>query len=263
MKLFHIAVLVLASFGYSNFAAEDRAEVINPPCACAECKCAKCECKDCKDCECALRADEVPKAVLFAHYRIAIYSEALFNRNGETVEEARLLGYGTGIAIAPRSILTARHVADGERGIEYHLEMFDADGVMIGWQIARFVRAGQDHDTDLALLSVKDDLPFFLKNFALGKVDVGQRIYDVGAALGLAPFNVTWGTLASKNDEASDESQIHGLWQATLGASPGCSGGGVYNTKNELVGVLTMGAPGTPINFFVPVQLIAAFLNQK
>lgn len=209
---------------------------------------------------CPALTNPVPDSVLFSSYRVSVFESALFDEDGRQVTEAQRAGSGSGVAISARLLLTAMHVADGSPGIKYEIDVYDKDGAYARSIKCKFVKCGTFPASDIALLEAQEDLPYWIDATALGEIAVGEPLYNTGAKLGLSPYNVSWGTLASKGFDFPD---TFGLWQASLQAAPGCSGGGVYNKHHQLVGILTQGVQGYGLSWFVPAPTIAQFLGNK
>ncbi len=86
---------------------------------------------------------------------------------------------------------------------------------------------------------------------------MGEPVYAVGAPEGLE-LPLSEGIV----------SQLRGgpppLIQTTVAISPGSSGGGLFNTEGELVGITTFYLKeGQNLNFALPVELIAEAAGNK
>jgi len=151
---------------------------------------------------------------------------------------------GSGWAVAPGVICTARHVV--EDGGEFIITTDD----------------GVTHTATHAVISEKYDLAFLrvdaaLKPLKLGPVPrVGDRVFIMGSPLGYDHFNsVSLGIVAAAHRSFADFSGWDVLFQTTGPAFPGNSGGPVFDTRGRVVGVLVGGCDAT-LNYAVPTGVI-------
>lgn len=133
-------------------------------------------------------------------------------------------GQGSGVVVAPSLIATNRHVIEGggrstkvfHLGNEYDVHAADCDPVY-----------------DLCLLYLPGlDLPPVNRG-SYKELRGGQRVYTVGAPSGYE-LTMTEG-LISRLEPNGDFPWI----QSTAPASPGSSGGGLFDTQGRLVGITT------------------------
>lgn len=135
-------------------------------------------------------------------------------------------GWGSGVFVAPNIIVTAAHVAECD---PTYIELNDgttADIVEIfisdKYDVA-FVRVDLVHDY----------LP-------LGEaVKLGDVVYHVGTPLDAAWFNCLFQGIVSKTD-IDWAIWTDGIVVDAFGAH-GCSGGGVFNEKGQVVGIMVGG----------------------
>lgn len=187
----------------------------------------------------------IPLKQVYSHYRITIF------------RHERQIGSGSGVAISPRRILTAGHVAIGFPGVTYHCDLFSDAG--------RFQRSIPLHIVatngpasaadDLGLLEADEDLPYCI-DMKYGTAEIGEFIYIIGAAYGTSPQHVSVGRYTER-----DNPEVPGLSAAFVILAPGNSGGGVFNFRHELMGILVQGETGTTYSLFVPVNRIQTFLD--
>ena len=112
---------------------------------------------------------------------------------------------------------------------------------------------GSDADTDLALLDVPDaDLRF--QPLARERRRVGQPVVAVGATEGHATARASTSCPASTCSSTPNGSVLAGLLGAGLTRTPDTSGGGLFNTNGELVGILTS-PPGVADGLAVPIGI--------
>lgn len=195
---------------------------------------------------------KVPAATLASVYRVSI---------GRTTgpNSITIFGYGSGMAIDKRHVLTAGHVADPLQGDIFRIDIFDINGVYVRSIDAKIVKSNNadlEPNKDLGLLEVAEDLPHFTP-LDYGAVEVNDAIYCVGASYGYSPYHVFFGMLAAKASIP-----FTGLYDAAMCSMPGNSGGPVFNSKHQFIGVLVRGITGG-LTAFVPVNTVKEFLNSK
>ena len=196
-----------------------------------------------------LSLPNIPKETILSNYRVAIQMI-----NIETKEEISA-PIGTAVAIDETHLLTAYHVV-AAYGIhlEYNIEMFDMKGHLIKTYTANVIKS--DEKVDLALLVVKDKLPYFIKldyMYNYKKLEVGNWLYSIGALFGSCPLDIKWGMFVMETHE-----MFPYLGQTSNIVGPGDSGGGVYNPRtNKLIGIISRGDKAL---LFVTLPVIKDFL---
>jgi tetratricopeptide (TPR) repeat protein len=155
------------------------------------------------------------------------------DRAGKTV------GQGSGVLLPFGGIITNYHVI--KAGKKYKVSQF-------GKAVPASLEASNP-DKDLALLSPQGlDVTMPARLGQTSKLKVGEPVYAVGAPHGLE-LSLSEGIV----------SQLRGgnppLIQTTAAVSPGSSGGGLFNTDGELVGITTFQLKeGQNLNFALPVE---------
>ncbi|MDM5176822.1 DegQ family serine endoprotease [Massilia sp. DJPM01] len=138
-----------------------------------------------------------------------------------------VFGAGSGFIISPDGvILTNAHVVR------------DAKEVTVKLQDRREYRAkvlGSDPKTDVAVLKIDaKNLPVV----PIGKssdLKVGEWVLAIGSPFGLES-SVTAGVVSAKGRSLPDDSQVPFI-QTDVAVNPGNSGGPLFNTKGEVVGI--------------------------
>jgi serine protease Do len=135
---------------------------------------------------------------------------------------------GSAVQIGPRTLVTACHVVDGATSIRV---THDKGKATIA--IAQVIR-DPDKTRDLCQLSVTEDLPAPPAVVApADSVTVGERVYAIGAPLGLE-LTLTEGLVSALRTlpkESLPEIQF------SAATAPGSSGGGLFDDKGRFVGV--------------------------
>jgi len=107
-------------------------------------------------------------------------------------------------------------------------------------------------DEDLALILVSGTID---NKEVVTVAEVQPERGDTVFHIGYPDFELfeSWGSVLRDTND----------WQwASLESKGGCSGGGVYNTRGELVGILWGGFPFKPISIYEPVVDIKIFMGK-
>ena len=143
---------------------------------------------------------------------------------------------GTGIVLSEDGyILTNYHVIETayEQGtpiliLTYNEEEYEAEVI------------GIESDSDLAVLKIEAE---GLEAAVLGDSDgicVGQTIYTVGNPLGELTYTMTSGIISATGRRiTTDEAVIMNMFQVDAAINNGNSGGPVFNTSGQVIGVVT------------------------
>ena len=157
------------------------------------------------------------------------YQGSLINEvKSKIPENARLISGGTGFLIDTKgSIMTNAHVLKGSGAIVVNNQgqEFSATIVHI------------DQDKDLAILKINDkdyeplhSLPYSIRK---NNTDLGEEIFTLGYPRNDIVYGM--GYLSAKTGYNGDSLS----YQVQISANPGNSGGPVFNTNGEVVGVLS------------------------
>ena len=168
-------------------------------------------------------------------------------------------GSGSGVVIAREYVLTNYHVVDGAHSLKISIDndednMYDA------------TVAAYDADKDVAVLKVPG-LP--LDPVAVGDSDtlvVGDWVVNIGNAIGFTN-TATAGIVSGLNREIPGDGSttdkngratkiVNSMIQTDAAINSGNSGGGMFNTAGELVGIPTLKYTGTRYNSNVTVESI-------
>jgi S1-C subfamily serine protease len=197
---------------------------------------------------------------------------------------------GTLIGINPSLILTNYHCIDGN--VEtVEREVTTPDGTVVKKKFRKYADVPVEQKTydgftltgsanyiaeivaetktsDLALLKIKGRTPhsYFSPIIPDGQpVLRGEKVWIVGNPLGLES-TVTAGIISanrSLDPPWADGARVPVL-QISGGMSPGNSGGSLYNSKGQLVGIPFAGYQGNGhLGFAVSIDVVKAFLREK
>jgi serine protease Do len=161
---------------------------------------------------------------------------------------------GTGFALdAGGLIATNLHVIAGAREIKVRLldgSVFDVQSV-----------AAVDGDRDLALITIAPSKK--LTVLALGdsdKVAAGDPVVAIGNPLGVLDYSVSDGLISSVRVLTDDLTVL----QTSAPISQGSSGGPLFNTYGEVIGVATaIFAGGQNLNFAVPANYLKPMVKGR
>lgn len=164
-------------------------------------------------------------------------------------------GAGSGVFIGKSEdgkrayLVTNNHVIEGADTINVRT----TDGTKY---VATLV--GTDSVTDVAVLSVEvtGDITVAECGSSAGLV-VGESVIAIGNPLGELGGTVTTGIVSALEREVTIDDNVMVLLQTNAAVNPGNSGGGLFNMKGELIGVVNAKSSGTGvenIGFAIPID---------
>ena len=187
-------------------------------------------------------------AALASSSVVEIYTESVTNsgRMGQFVTE----GAGSGVIISTDGyILTNNHVIEGSSKISVRLNTgADYEAALIG----------RDSQTDLAVIKISET---GLQPAVFGDSDslqVGELVVAIGNPLGKLGGSVTEGIISALSRNIEIDGHMMTLLQTSAAVNPGNSGGGLFNSYGELIGVVNAKSSGTDIEgigFAIPANL--------
>ena len=158
-------------------------------------------------------------------------------------------GAGSGVIVTSDGyIVTNNHVIEDASRITVTLkngESYDAELV------------GTDETTDLAVLKIDAT---DLQSATLGDSDsiqVGEMAVAIGNPLGELGGTVTEGIISALDREITIDGQQMTLLQTDAAVNPGNSGGGLFNSKGELIGIVNAKTSSSGIEglgFAIPIN---------
>ena len=169
-------------------------------------------------------------------------------------------GLGSGFLINQQGYLVTNfHVIMGQKHIS--VTRFKKTGAELKRIIHKNVRiAALDPFHDLAVLQVKGKLdePFLPIVFSPAEgTRVGEKVFVIGNPLGLER-SVTEGVVS--HTDRNFEGKLY--LQVDAAVNPGNSGGPLFNSKGEVIGVINMGVPSMQgLNFAIPIHHVKYILD--
>ena len=192
----------------------------------------------------------IPEIALYtANSVVEIYTETVTNggRMGQFISE----GAGSGVIISSDGyIVTNNHVIDGARKITVLLKTgVEYEATLVG----------RDGKTDLAVLKINATglHPAVFGNS--DKLVVGELAVAIGNPLGQLGGSVTEGIISALSRNIDIDGQTMTLLQTSAAVNPGNSGGGLFNSYGELIGVVNAKSSGSDIEgigFAIPVNTV-------
>ncbi len=159
---------------------------------------------------------------------VAITTEVV--QKGNFMREAVQQGAGSGVIISEDGyIITNHHVVEGASNIKVTLnDNKEYDATLIG----------SDYTNDVAVIKIdKNDLTVALIGDS-DKLKVGEDVIAIGNPLGTLGGTVTEGILSATSREITIEDVDMTLLQTSAAVNPGNSGGGLFNTSGQLIGIV-------------------------
>jgi serine protease Do len=181
----------------------------------------------------------------------------------ETVQSAGRMGQyvfsgaGSGLIItADGYVVTNNHVINGAQTIIVRLnneESYQASLV------------GRDIRTDIAVLKIEATglKPVIFGDS--GKIVIGEVAVAIGNPLGELGGTVTEGIISALDRDISVDNESMKLMQTTAAVNPGNSGGGLFNSRGELIGIVNAKSGGFGVEglgFAIPINTAAEIIEQ-
>lgn len=155
------------------------------------------------------------------------------------------LTQGTGFFVAPRELVTARHVIEGAYRAEFKLP----SGELL--PVKAVLADDEKHDIVLLLPDVKEaNIPHL--QLGATKPRDGERIVIIGSPFGLGQ-TISDGIVSSLRTIPD----VGEIIQTTAAISPGSSGSPLINMQGQVIGVaISQVVDGQSLNFAVPIKVV-------
>ena len=164
---------------------------------------------------------------------------------GEYIES----GAGSGVIISKDGyLITNHHVISGATQVRVRLN----DGTEYEAAVV-----GSDSKTDVAVLKIDAEglSPAVIGDS--GSLQVGEFVLAVGNPLGRLGGTVTDGIISALDRDVTVNSQSMQLLQMNAAVSPGNSGGGLFNARGELIGIVNAKSSDSEaegLGFAIPID---------
>lgn len=195
----------------------------------------------------------------------------VYDRNADSVVEIRtetvqsagrmgqyvFSGAGSGVIItADGYVVTNNHVVNGAQTIIVRLNSGESYQASL---------VGRDVRTDIAVLKIDAS---GLKPVVFGdsgKLIIGEPAIVIGNPLGELGGTVTEGIISALDRDIVVDGESMNLLQTSAAVNPGNSGGGLFNNRGELVGIVNAKSGGFDVEglgFAIPVNTAASVIEQ-
>ncbi|MHC4414526.1 MAG: S1C family serine protease [Planctomycetota bacterium] len=173
-------------------------------------------------------------------------------------------GLGSGVLInGDGHAVTNAHVIQGETNLRVTAWLPLADGTLQRKVIEDVEILAVNNHIDLALIAIPH-LAFageltYAPLEAEESIEVGQTVFAIGNPLGLER-TLSQGVISTTQRSFDGLTYI----QTDAAVNPGNSGGPLFNTRGEVVGITNMGILfGEGLNFAIPVRYVKDFLRNR
>ena len=159
-----------------------------------------------------------------------------------TDDQGKVTSQGSGVLVGKDTVVTNCHVVTGARRVSA-LRQGRAFGASV---------LTADTERDLCILNVTGAGEPTIKVVGTLETKTGQRVYAIGAPLGLE-LTISEGLVSSLR-----QARAGFILQTSAAISPGSSGGGLFDENGDLLGITTFQlVSGQNLNFAIPGEWIA------
>ncbi len=166
-------------------------------------------------------------------------------------------GAGSGVIVSSDGyIATNNHVIDGASSINVTL----SDGTEYTAELV-----ASDSKTDLAVIKINADGLTPAVFGSSSELSVGESVIAIGNPLGELGGTVTSGIISALDREVTVDGQAMVLLQTDASVSPGNSGGGLFNSSGELIGIVNAKSSGENaegLGFAIPSDTAKEVIEQ-
>lgn len=159
---------------------------------------------------------------------VAITTETV--QRGSFMQSSVSSGAGSGVIITKDGyIITNNHVVSGASTIKVTLnDNTEYEAKLIGSDSSNDIAVIKIDAKDLTVAAVADS----------DKLNVGEDVIAIGNPLGTLGGTVTEGILSATSRTITIDNVEMNLLQTTAAVNPGNSGGGLFNSSGELIGIV-------------------------
>ncbi len=173
-------------------------------------------------------------------------------------------GLGSGVIIDEAGhAITNAHVIQGETSLRATVWFPQPDGTLKRTVIEDVEIVAVNNHIDLALIAIP--LPASSDRFSYAllerqeTIEIGQTVFAIGNPLGLER-SLSQGVISTTQRSFDGLTYI----QTDAAVNPGNSGGPLFNTRGEVVGITNMGILlGEGLNFAIPARYVKDFLRNR
>lgn len=172
----------------------------------------------------------------------SMYEEAISNAQRRIEEESQPSEWsGTGWALGNGYLVTNHHVTDGARTIKVK----GVDGDINTGYIAEVVALDKVNDISILKITDRNFIGFGARPYGVTTrmADVGEDVFVLGYPLTQALGNeikLTNGIISSRTGYQGDVA----CYQMSAPVQPGNSGGPMFDSKGNIIGIVVAGVPG-------------------
>lgn len=196
-----------------------------------------------------LTTDSIVKKAQDSVVSISVTSQSSTNFGGSQTTTSA----GSGVIIQSNGyILTCEHVIEDASSIKVTLKNGKT-------YTAKLV--GTDTDNDLAVLKISATGLTAANYGNSSKLEVGDTVVAIGNALGELSNTATTGIVSALDRELTINNQKLTLLQTDASVNPGNSGGGLFDSSGNLIGIVESKSTGSDVEglgFAVPIKTAAA-----
>ena len=172
-------------------------------------------------------------------------------------------GLGSGVIInADGYAITNAHVVQRETNLRTTVWFPQPDGTLKRMVIEDIEIVAVNNHIDLALLKIphpEDGRFVFAPLEADESIEVGQTAFAIGNPLGLER-TLSLGVISTTQRSFDGLTYI----QTDAAVNPGNSGGPLFNTRGEVIGITNMKIPfGEGLNFAIPARYVKDFIRNR
>lgn len=180
------------------------------------------------------------------------------------IKVATPAGLGSGVIINAQGMaITNAHVIQGETNLRVTVWIPQPDHTLQRTVIEDVEILAVNNHLDLALISIPE--PDHIDEFVYApledreSIEVGQPVFAIGNPLGLER-TLSQGVISTTQRSFDGLTYI----QTDAAVNPGNSGGPLFNTRGEVVGITNMGILfGEGLNFAIPARYVKDFLRNR
>jgi TPR repeat protein len=159
------------------------------------------------------------------------------------IQKEQGVSQGSAVAISSRNVVTNCHV----------LDKMTSFGTKIDGQVILFKLFKKADKQDLCVLTSNANFPPVKSIRKFESLKVGEKVYAIGSPEGLEN-TLTEGLISGLRKDKGIR-----LIQTSAAISHGSSGGGLFDSTGQLIGITSSGIEGTNLNFAISIDELPEF----